>query len=153
MKPQQFAGMLRGLMGAVENDPFDEELDKVSEEFRTIQVENFVSESDAGGVPWAPRKAAYKHPPLRKSLKMFEAATAKGKPGSLESRAKGRVTFKIDNGEVPYASRQQKGSRDGKTPARQYYYVKQVHHKRLKKPFQFGLIRILYTEAKRAATS
>ena len=147
MTARNFAGMLRSLSGALGADPLDRELEEVSGLFRDVQIENFQNERDSRGNPWAPRQGNYNHPPLRRTLRMFAAATVRGAPHSIEMISRNRMVLGIDGSTLLYPIRHQKGT--SRFPARQFFYLAKKDRKRLHPPLYRGQRRVLRTMIKR----
>jgi phage virion morphogenesis protein len=130
--PESFADMVRDLPRAIVADLSADAEEKVAEEFRQIQRENFLSEQDESGTGWAPRARRYPHPPLRKTLAMFNATTQKGAPGNIQYSSSNQLTLGLSSETVKYARRHQYGV--GRMPRRQFFYVNRAKRTRLQKP-------------------
>lgn len=148
MSAASFSNLLRAMPDTFAADPLERELDEAGAVVRDIQSENFRSEKNAKGSAWAPRKRKYPHAPLRKTYKMFGAATVKGAPGNINRQTHRGLKLGVDGSVVRYAAVQQFGSRDqnrkGAIPPRQYHYVRRENYARLKAPLRIAQRRIIH---------
>jgi phage gpG-like protein len=135
--------MLRRLNDEAIADEKREESKEIAALVRDQVIENFYSESDSDGNSWLPRKGNPAHLPLRLSWRMFAAGTVKGAPGSIEEITNEEILVGINGSVVKYAAVQQFGTRDGRVPAREYYYVKIEDLVKLEPPIHDALMRIL----------
>ena len=143
MTANGFAKMLRGINPKVIQESKQEEFSEVASRVRDQVIENFYNEKDSTGNSWQPRKGNPKHLPLRLSWTMFAAATVKGAPGGMEIIMNDEILVGISGEIVKYASTHQFGSRNGKVPAREYYFVREDDLHKLEEPIEDALMRIL----------
>ncbi len=87
-------------------------------------AQNFINQLGPFGNAWPPRKdPKLKHPLLRLSLAMYNAAAVAGGNGQINTVDSGGATWGIDLGTVPYARAQNWGNPNKNLPAREYYWI------------------------------
>lgn len=144
---RQFAKFLRVLPDAIDADPFVKESEELSEAFRKGVVDNFVRQADSRNVTWPPRRILVTHPPLRRTLRMFRAATLQGAPGAIREIRHRRVRLAIDRQVVPYASDHQFGTK--RLPKRQFFYLNPAQRAKMRATAAGGMKRVLRFHQKR----
>lgn len=138
---RQFAKFLRVLPDAIDADPFVDESEEVAEAFRKGVTDNFIRQADSRNITWPPRRILVSHPPLRRTLKMFRAATSRGAPGAIQEIRHRRVRLAIDRQVVPYASDHQFGTK--RLPRRQFFYLNTAQRAKMRSVSLHGMKRVL----------
>jgi hypothetical protein len=124
MDVDAFIGHLEAFDQQLDNDPFQQPLEKCLELFHEGVRKNFEQTIDSRGSLWPPRKDNLPHPLLILTTAMHQAATERSASGSLAKIADREFEAGVDGSVIEYAAYQQFGTRV--IPPREYLYASEA---------------------------